>query len=169
MAGARIRLEDLPPAYRAQAERQLGINLPEMKYPIGLGKTSSAFAEVATDVANAVVSEMKRKRNGSCGSGPNKTESLFNIEVLGGKGMYEAVTLRLPGKSRYTPDYLTFIFDPLTNQYDIHVYEVKGTYRLGSHGRALTAFREARAAFPFLTFHWYERKKGGGWEEKYRQ
>lgn len=165
MAGARIRLEDLPPAYRAQALAQLGGNHMADPPTHSLSLASTEAAAVEEERA-----EPKRRRGGSTRRGvPNKTETLFNIEVLGGKGMYEAVTLRLPGKSRYTPDYLTFMFDPLTNQYDTHVYEVKGTYRLGSHGRALTAFREARAAFPFLTFHWYERKKGGGWEEKYRQ
>lgn len=162
----RFTLDDLPPQYRKQAERQLGINLSEMKYPIGLGKTGSAFADIETDEKNAAIADTERKC-GSHGRAPNKTEQRFNREVLGGDGRYEAITLRLPGGSRYTPDFLTSLFDPLTHQYDTHVYEVKGSYRLGSHGRALTAFREARAAFPFLSFHWYERQNDGTWMEKY--
>ena len=100
--------------------------------------------------------------------GPNKTEQRFNREMLGGLGMYEAITLRLPGGSKYTGDWVTSVFDPQTQQYETTVYEVKCPYRHASHGRALTAFREARAAFPFLTFKWFEKQKGGGWLERYK-
>jgi hypothetical protein len=86
-------------------------------------------------------------------AGPNKTEATYNRERLGGAGRYEAITFRLPGGSRYTPD---FYEPPLT------VHEVKGSYRFGSHGRALTAFREAAAAFPAFRFIWAE-KRTDGW------
>ena len=160
--GKRITLDDLPPKYREQAERQLKLAPQESDSPCKWVRSEYVCPTVPVDTP-APARTRERKP-----SAPNKTEQLFNREVLGGDGMYEAIRFRLMGGSFYCPDYLAFTFDPLTNQYDTHVYEVKGTYRLGSHGRALTAFREARAAFPFLTFHWYERQKGGGWLEKYR-
>lgn len=188
-----ITLDDLPPKYRQQAEEQLKVwktpdtlkwDDPPLEY---IEKTKEYFTKemeahpgdidvkkiaAAADRAVRLLAAGKDSlpvRKDRKPKGPNKTEQLFNREVLGGDGMYEAIRFRLMGGSFYCPDYLAFTFDPLTNQYDTHVYEVKGTYRLGSHGRALTAFREARAAFPFLKFHWYERQKGGGWLERYKQ
>lgn len=96
--------------------------------------------------------------------GPNKTEARFNREVLGGRGMYEAVTFRLPGGSRYTPDFVVF-----DDQGLMLCYEVKGSYRFGSEGRALTAFRECRAAFPLVTFMWFKYdQKARKWLEKHQ-
>lgn len=152
--GKHITLDDLPPKYREQAVAQLMSEQVE--------RTAQGIVE------HLLEPEEKPARKDRKPKGPNKTEQLFNREMLGGLGQYEAVTLRLPGGSRYSPDFLTSVFDPQTQQYETTVYEVKGIYRLGSHGRALTAFREARAAFPFLTFKWYEKQKGGGWIERYK-
>jgi hypothetical protein len=79
--------------------------------------------------------------------GPNKTEERFNREMLGGRGVYEGLTFRLPGGSRYTPDWI----------YEAHgqlfAVEVKGAasipvggtcaYRVprGSGGVAVGCFR----------------------------
>lgn len=161
-----ITIDDLPPKYREQAERQIKYTAKAYAQKAIEEAGSSHWMQDAKKIANTPAPARTRERKPSA---PNKTEQLFNREVLGGDGMYEAIRFRLMGGSFYCPDYLAFTFDPLTNQYDTHVYEVKGTYRLGSHGRALTAFREARAAFPFLKFHWYERQKGGGWLERYKQ
>jgi hypothetical protein len=46
------------------------------------------------------------------------------------------------------------------------LHEVKGSFRFGSQGRALTAFREAAAAFPCFTFVWAKRGKDGKWDIK---
>ena len=91
--------------------------------------------------------------------GPNNTEALFNRDILAGQGVYEAVTLRLHGGSRYTPDWM--LVDNESGR--VHLFEVKGSYRLPSEGRALTAWREARAAFPMFRFHWAVRTNAG-WE-----
>lgn len=165
--GKHITLDDLPPKYREQAERQIkdvwkAIEEKKVEIP------PRDHARYVNDL-KAYVNEpppVRKDRKPKC---PNKTEQLFNREMLGGLGMYEAVTLRLPGGSKYTGDWITSVFDPQTQQYETTVYEVKCPYRHASHGRALTAFREARAAFPFLTFKWYEKQKGGGWIERYKQ
>lgn len=94
---------------------------------------------------------------------PNKTEERFNREMLGGRGVYEGLTFRLPGGSRYTPDWIY-----VDGAGVVHAFEVKGAYRFHSQGRALTAFREARAAFPWVSFHWVV-WDGGKWEEKYAE
>ena len=77
-----------------------------------------------------------------------KTEEKYNGECLGGRGRFEAVTLRLPGGGRYTPDFMTIDDGVVT------FHEVKGSYRLGSQGRAYTAFHEAAAYYPMWRFVW---------------
>ena len=77
-----------------------------------------------------------------------KTEEKYNREILKGAGRFEAVTLRLPGGGRYTPDFMTL------NDGRVTFHEVKGSYRLNSQGRAFTAFHEAAAAFPMWRFVW---------------
>ena len=90
-----------------------------------------------------------------------EAEKRYNRSVLNGKGRFEAVCLYLPGGGRYTPDFMTIDDGVVT------FHEVKGSYRLGSQGRAHTAFQEALAAFPMWRFVWAVEKKGGsGFEIK---
>lgn len=89
----------------------------------------------------------------------SKTEQKYNREVLGGKGRFEAVTLHLPGGGRYTPDFMTIDDGVVT------FHEVKGSYRLGSQGRAYTAFHEAAAYYPMWRFVWAH-WTGKAWERK---
>ena len=88
-----------------------------------------------------------------------QTEERYNRDVLGGKGRFEAVTLRLPGGGRYTPDFLTIDDGRVT------FHEVKGSYRLGSQGRAYTAFHDAAAYYPMWRFVWAH-GNGKAWERK---
>lgn len=91
---------------------------------------------------------------------PNKTEEAFNREELSGTGQYEAITFRLPGGSRYCPDWYVY-------EAGIHmVFEVKGAYQFGSHGRAWTAFNECRHHFTGFRFFWFTRTKDKQWKEK---
>ena len=88
-----------------------------------------------------------------------QTEERYNRDVLSGRGRFEAVTLRLPGGGRYTPDFMTIDDGRVT------FHEVKGSYRLGSQGRAFTAFHDAAAYYPvwrFVWAHW----NGKAWERK---
>ena len=124
------KLTDLAPALRARVEQAIG-----------------------TAPAGPVKPISKRRAM-------SKTERDYLVYVLGGAAMYEPVTLRLPGGSRYTPDFMR-VHDGI-----IELHEVKGTYRLGSHGRARTAFCEAAAAFPMFRFLWAERLENGGWTQK---
>jgi hypothetical protein len=89
---------------------------------------------------------------------PNKTEAEYNRRYLGGLGKYESVSLRLPGGSRYTPDWQSVGADGR-----VTFHEVKGSYRFGSQGRAATAFRECVAAFPEFNFIWAVRNADGSW------
>lgn len=70
---------------------------------------------------------------------------------------FEAISFRLPGGSRYTPDFSVWY------KTELHLLvEVKGSYRLGSAGRSHLAFKEAIAAFPHLRFR-YAAKNGQDW------
>ena len=140
-----ITIDDLPPAYRAQVERQLK--------PTSSGVSNRTPNPPASDpIPDSPATQAKK---------PNKTEARYNTERLNGQGRYEALTFRLPGASRYTPDWVVIHPDGRTE-----LHEVKGTYRLGSHGRARTAFCEAAAAFPMFRFLWAERLENGGWTQK---
>ena len=88
-----------------------------------------------------------------------QTEERYNRDVLHGKGRFEAVTLRLPGGGRYTPDFMTIDDGVVT------FHEVKGSYRLGSQGRAFTAFHDAAAYYPIWRFVWAH-WTGKAWERK---
>lgn len=88
-----------------------------------------------------------------------QTEERYQRDVLGGRGRFEAVSLRLPGGGRYTPDFMTIDDGRVT------FHEVKGSYRLGSQGRAYTAFHEAAAYYPIWRFVWAH-WTGKAWERK---
>jgi hypothetical protein len=94
------------------------------------------------------------------GKKPNKTESAYNDECLGGRGQFNAITFKLAGKSRYTLDWYLFESGAHT------VIEVKGTYKHHTRGRSLTAFKEARAQFPGFNFVWVERQPDGTFKER---
>ena len=78
----------------------------------------------------------------------SKTEERYRRDILNGGGRFEPVSLRLPGGGRYTPDFMTIDDGVVT------FHEVKGSYRLGSQGRAYTAFHEAAAYYPMWRFVW---------------
>lgn len=88
-----------------------------------------------------------------------QTERRYNRDCLGGRGRFAPVALRLPGGGRYTPDFMTVDDGVVT------FHEVKGSYRLGSQGRAFTAFHEAAAYYPMWRFVWAH-WTGRAWERK---
>lgn len=137
-SGVRVKLSDCSPELRRRLEASLAASDGQ---PVSKAGKSAGTREI-----NAVA---LKRGNSSAGRGPNKTEQAYNLRFLAGKGRYEAITLRLPGGSRYTPDWMWV--SPLGL---VHLHEVKGSYRFGSQARALTAWREARAAFPCFRFHW---------------
>ena len=117
----------------------------------GLPKARNVQAYVsATDGTQVAIRTARRE--------PNKTEAEYNRRYLGGLGKYESVSLRLPGGSRYTPDWQSVGADGR-----VTFHEVKGSYRFGSQGRAATAFRECVAAFPEFNFIWAVRNADGSW------
>lgn len=88
-----------------------------------------------------------------------QTERRYNRDCLGGRGRFAPVALRLPGGGRYMPDFMTVDDGVVT------FHEVKGSYRLGSQGRAFTAFHEAAAYYPMWRFVWAH-WTGRAWERE---
>ncbi|NLT17187.1 MAG: hypothetical protein GXY11_06170 [Clostridiales bacterium] len=80
--------------------------------------------------------------------------------MLAGRGVYEGLTFRLPGGSRYTPDWI------YEANGQLFAVECKGPHRFPSEGRALTAFLEARAAWRSVVFTWF-RWTGTEWREQH--
>ena len=93
------------------------------------------------------------------GKGPNKTEAAYYRECLAGRdARYEAVSFRIAGKHRYTPDFT--VFDRTGRL--THCYEVKnGAYKHASHGRARLAFDQARIEYPGIAWIWAVKTKAG--------
>ena len=149
MARKKIMLDDLT----GWAHKQVAEKLRQQRAG-DLPKAGNVQAYVpATDGAKVAIRTKRRE--------PNKTEAEYNRRYLGGAGKYESVSLRLPGGSRYTPDWQSVGADGR-----VTFHEVKGSYRFGSHGRAATAFRECVAAFPEFNFVWAVRNADGSWSLK---
>lgn len=129
----RFTLVQLPPHLRAQAEAQINNS-----------------AQPQTPAQPKLSPKPKRTVTMS------KTEERFKKEFAGLNLLYEPISLKLPGGGRYTPDFASA--DPQTGH--ITLYEIKGSYRLHSHGRAHLAFRVAKATYGKLfTFRWFELQK----------
>ncbi len=134
-------------AYKARQSANAPKNAP----------TASGTSTLAS-VAGQPQTPAHAKTGGS--RGPNKTEERFNRDMLGGRGVYEGLTFRLPGGSRYTPDWI------YEANGQLFAVEVKGQHRFPSEGRALTAFLEARAAWRAVVFTWF-RWTGTEWREQH--
>lgn len=156
----RLKLSDMSPALRERVEAAMA----RQGYAPG-SRTTRPDAAGRTDTPPPAP-----ERNGGGTPrnvrGPNKTEAEYNRLYLHGSGLYEGFTLRLPGGSRYTPDWVVFSDFKGQGLPVVELHEVKGSYRFGSQGRALTAFREAVAAFPCFVFVWAKRGKDGRWDIK---
>lgn len=158
-----MRLSDLPPALREQAERQLGLSVKRTPNaplcngstagfePAGEGSNPSGATKAKQKPKNAI--RIPRERR------PNKTEDFFNRSYLLGKGKFEAVRLRLAGGEHYTPDFMA-----VDGNGRICLYEVKGSYRLHSHGAAAVRFKEAVAQYPEFSFIWAYLDGKNGWK-----
>lgn len=162
----KLKLSDMTPALKSRVEAALAKagpyippqDLARMKF---CSPPGAAGARPSVPVVAAVGDGGRRPTVEKVAGvrGPNKTEAEYNRMYLGGAGRYEAVTLKLPGGSRYTPDWMT-----VDAEFGVTLHEVKGSYRFGSQSRALTAFRECAAAFPCFAFVWACRGKGrAGW------
>ena len=149
MARKKIMLDDLTGWAHTQVTEKL-----RLQGTGDLPKAGNVQAHVSAPNGTKVAIRVKRRE-------PNKTEAEYNRRYLGGAGKYEAVSLRLPGGSRYTPDWQSVGADGR-----VTFHEVKGSYRFGSHGRAATAFRECVAAFPEFDFVWAVRNADGSWSLK---
>ena len=90
--------------------------------------------------------------------GATKTERRFyeaNLARFRFTDVYEPVRLRLAPGTFYTPD---FFYE---ENGVVFAIEVKGSFRLGSASRAYTAFMCARDKYTWISFEWWEERKGG--------
>lgn len=163
-----MRLADLPPHLRVQAERQLAAPAGKPAKPASppeRPETGRERPQAPAECSGRTLTPYSAATRHApptrrFGGGMNKTEAAYNAEALGGAGRYEPVTFHLLGGCRYTPDFMT-IDDGVPT-----FHEVKGSYRLESEGRAWTAFTSAAAQYPFFRWVWAARTKGGGWSVK---
>jgi hypothetical protein len=162
MSTLHFRLDDLPEQLRLQALAKLG----DSSVLAATLTPSSAFAIPPPASAPAA-----RPARDSAASPPDpwqgssKTEQRFYTWHIAPLGLsfsqvYETLRLKLAPGTFYTPD---FVFQDGGR---LVAVEVKGSYRLGSAGRAYTAFMTARDRFPWLAFEWWE-ARGGGFVRKH--
>lgn len=171
-AGITWKLDQLPERYRRQVEDQLGKTAQDARKGArvpsvtpGRATTPPGAAERATGPCDASVKKTRSRPdpNRSRPKGPNRTELRFARDQFGpetGPAIYEGVSFRLPGGSRYTPDWITF-----DSSGRMHAWEVKGSFRFPSEGRARTAYQVARSSFPGVCFHW-RKWDGKKWIER---
>jgi len=134
----KFRIDDFPPNMQAQIRAKLAAD--------AMGKNSVLPSVQCGEKANNAVNEVKHgKKRGEA----NQTERRFEQQFLQNTPrVYEGITFRLPGGSRYTPDWVWWVGGQM------YAVEVKGNYRHHSHGRARTAFKECVAAYPRVIFWW---------------
>ena len=171
-----FRLQDLPDRFHKQVEEQLRQSsvkkptLPKPQPPKNpdrpLGRPSPLPTTTPSKLTLAPASPKSRfsaplPRNLRA-SKMTKPEIAFNRDFLENQGLFEGITLKLPGGDNYTPDFVCLLDGHPT------VVECKGSFRLQSEGRAHTAFFEAAANFSWLfTFVWAVYQKGGSWDIKH--
>jgi len=117
-------------------------------------------AVLGLPLAESIAAESPAPVKAPAKRGPNKTEALYRDTHLRGQdARYEALTVKLANGHRYTPDYAHWDDGVLV------LTEVKGSYKLHSHGRARLAFDQARVEWPQFRWVWATKrtaKDGGG-------
>lgn len=141
----KYKLTDLPPDLRAQIEKQIA------------KEDAAALCNPGPGSGPLVTPETVKAQRKLAPKAQTKTEAEFNRCYLSGAGLFEGLSFKMPGGSRYTPDFVTY--DEKEKIYSC--YEVKGCFKLGSHGRALTAFKETAALFKGVRFFWATRQDDG--------
>ena len=150
-----ITLDDLPPAYREQARRQLAAPCAA-KVQCSTGNIQCSSVQIP--VEHSLLNIETSARTTPARRTPNDTEQRFRDDcILNEPAHYEALTFRLPGGSRYTPDWVWWKGGRL------HVAEVKGKYKFHSENRARTAFTVCASSFPGVVFIW-SRWTGREWQ-----
>ena len=124
MARNKIMLDDLKGWARKQVEGKLALRCARGVPGIG---DAASHVPTPAEGKDTVLRTARRE--------PNKTEAEYNRRYLGGLGKYESVSLRLPGGSRYTPDWqsaeTTFILTLLKFVYFLFIcYSFHGGFVL---------------------------------------
>lgn len=146
-----IRLSDLPESYQRQARAQMQARWDAEEREWAQTHGNDGATQGRKD-ARTQAKDGKTKKP----RGPNKTETRFNKEWLNCAGNYEAITFKLPGGCRYTPDWV------VKRLGRIECYEVKGPHKFPSENRAQVAWSDAAAAYPMMLFMWV-RWTGRNW------
>ena len=135
------------------------INPPQKTVVISApGDTAALLRAVSSQIPAPAPKKARKPRQ------PTKTE-IAAREFLLRTGRYSEVrwnslTFTLENGHRYTPDLVAVLKD---DPQALTVFEVKGSYRLGSLQRSRLAFDQARIEWPMFRFVWMERRKDGSW------
>jgi hypothetical protein len=90
---------------------------------------------------------------------PTATEARYRRERLAGaRAHYEGLTFRLANGHAYKPDWVV-----VQDGGQIECHEVKGSYKLPSHGRARLAFDQAAVEWPCFRWVWATLTEDGEW------
>ena len=86
----------------------------------------------------------------------SSTEKQFEVKFLADKvHSFQPFTIHMKNGRKYRPDF----YVPLERTF----IEVKGSYRLHSHGRSMLAFAQCRVEFPEFTWTLARKTKKEGW------
>lgn len=123
--------------------------------------------QFGSSVGNQIVNEsaMKPQIRLPKNTGPNKTEAewmrICQSKNIDSVVLYEPWSLKLPSGSKYTPDVVVIDGANQDGRAMITCYEVKGAHIHQSGGRSILAFKEARAAYPWMRFVFAQKRKDG--------
>ena len=165
MGDLHFSLADLPERYKRQVVSQLfpsGIKSPAKKPTESVSpRTPSTTHPKARNAPQRILGGFPRETDGVHKmSHPEKRfRSTFAPSMGWEVVCYEPLSIWISGGFRYTPDFL--IRDSRGN---LAFVEVKGSYKLPSHGRARLAFADASTKTPNFDFYWATeaRKKSRG-------
>ncbi len=99
--------------------------------------------------------------------GMNKTESEFALRLEAQKRTgeilryeFEGITLRF-ANVKYTPDFVVFWLEDISQSTQIKFIEVKGPFIKGNRERAVERFRHAKTYWPEFSFEMHQKTKDG--------
>ena len=146
-----FRLDDLPPAMRAQAIAKL--NSRQVKANEG-----SASMETAATTKNRYNGPLERVDGKSPKQTKTERDGCAYLAAIGYTDIRPfPATLRMANGHKYSPD--AECCHPMGGKRIM--VEIKGAYKLQSHGRARLAFDQCRRDWPEFDFLWIRKTKEG--------
>lgn len=140
------------------------INIARAVDVIGKHREPRVSPARSTETRDSLSTEAQRASpEGSATGGMNKTEARFAVEWLAERSdtfHFESIKLRLADRTWYTPDFVVW-----HGVGEVHVYEVKGSWKSPHQEDSRVKLKVAAELYPqFQFFAAVPNKETGGWD-----